>query len=161
MFYLITTAASFIGITVATKAMIKKFDEEGYDYHKKSKSKEEEKLDTVKALAILLCPGVNLIFASILVFAYEQVYEGFKKALIKEKLLTKREKPEEQKKQEEINVDLKTNEINRTRQYSDLSPQEKLEFLEAEKRRLLSQKEVTEEAKTTPYNDRGAYDKRK
>ena len=161
MFYLITTAASFIGITVATKAMIKKFDEEGYDYHKKSKSKEEEKLDTVKALAILLCPGVNLIFASILVFAYEQVYEGFKKALIKEKLLTKREKPEEQKKQEEINVDLKTNEINRTRQYSDLSPQEKLEFLEAEKRRLLSQKEVTEEAKTTPYNDRGAYAKRK
>lgn len=161
MFYLITTAAAFIGTSVSVKAMLKRFEEEGYDYHKKNKSKEEEKLDTIKALAILLCPGINLIFASVLVFGYEKVYEGFKASLIKEKLLTKREEPQEQKKHEEVNVDLKTNEINRTRQYSDLSPQEKLDFLEEEKRRLLSQKEVQTEEKTTPYNDHGAYTKRR
>lgn len=161
MFYLITTAAAFIGTSVSIKAMLKRFEQEGYEYHQKKKTKEEERVDTVKALAIMLCPGVNLIFASVLVFGFEKVYEGFKASLIKEKLLTKRENPQEQKKHEEINVDMKTNEINRTRQYSDLSPQEKLEFLEEEKRRLLGRKEGTPEEKTTPYNDHGAYTKRR
>lgn len=102
-----------------------------------------------------------MLFASVLVFGHDKVYEIFKESLIKEKQLVKKEEPKEEKKTEDVNVDMKTNEINRTRNYSDLTPQEKLAFLEDEKRRLLSEKEKPKGNETTAYNAHGAYTKKK
>ena len=111
----------------------------------------------MKVLSILLCPMVNLIFAGIMVFGYEKLYEEFKKSLIKENKLIKKE---EKKPEEKIEVDMKTNELNRTRTYSELTPDEKLEFLRQERERLLSEKDTQQTCeKNVSYNDHGVYKK--
>lgn len=157
MFYLITTAASFIGTATSVTAMLKRFDREGYEYKFEKKTKEEKRLDTIKVLSILLCPMINIIFSSIMVFGYEKLYEEFKKSLIKENKLIKKE---ENKPEEKIEVDMKTNELNRTRTYSELTPDEKLEFLHQERERLLFEKGMQQTGeKTASYNERGPYKK--
>jgi len=157
MFYLITTAASFIGTVTSVKAMLKRFDREGYEYKQEKKTKEEQRLDTLKVLSILLCPMVNLLFTGIMMFGYEKLYESFKESLINEKKLVKKE---EKKPEEKIEVDMKTNELNRTRTYSELTPDEKLEFLHQERERLLFEKGIQQTGKkTASYNERGPYKK--
>lgn len=42
MFYLITTAAAYIGTAVSVTAMLKRFEQEGYEYHKKRKQKRKK-----------------------------------------------------------------------------------------------------------------------
>ena len=157
MFYLITTAASFVVTVASAGAMLKRFEREGYEVKKEDKTKEEKLFDTIKTLSFLLCPVVNLIFASFWFFAYDKLYEKFKESLIKGNKLIKKElnKPEEK-----IEVDMKTNELNRTRNYSELSPEEKLEFLRQEREKLLNEKEAKQTGeKVSPYNYHGVYKK--
>lgn len=151
--YVATTLSAWLLTGIGIKAFNERIKSEGYSFSKKEKSKSEKILDNTRAAFYMLVPGINFLIGYLFVFKFEEIYSRMTKEFIKEGKLVKDEY------KEDIEIDLHTNEMNNPKKYSDLPNYKKLELLEAEKKRLLRQKELHSQDK--PYNDRGAYSKRR
>jgi hypothetical protein len=152
MLYLGTTIASWILIGIASKTISAKLDTEGYDYIKSKKTKEEQRQENAKVILLMSIPIINILFAGYVTLHFDKLYIGLKKRWLEQGKIKKKEENKESK----VEIDLNSNEINKTRKYSELSNEEKLRILEEEKAKLLRQEEKNES-----YNSRGAYIKRK
>ena len=152
MLYLGTTIASWILMSITSKAIYSRLETEGYEYIPPKLTKAERRQEKAR-IALLMCiPIVNIMLASIMTLSFDKAYSHIKYQWIKDGKAKKKEVNNVKK----IEIDLETNEINKTRKYSELSNEEKLKILEEEKKRLLREKEQPKEEKT-----RGAYTKRK
>lgn len=153
MFYLTTTIASWVLMGIASKAIYSRLKEEGYEVIPKKKTKAEERQEKAKVILFMSLPIINILFSGFVTLAFDKAYESVKQTWIEEgKAVLKEEK-------EEVEIDLKSNEMNQTRKYSELSNEEKLRILEEERASLLREKEPTNGNES--YNSRGAYTKRR
>lgn len=157
MLYLATTIASWILVSMSSKAITSRLKEEGYDIHKKEKPKAEARLDKVKVIFFMLLPVVNIAFAGFMAFAFDKTYNIVKKSWLKEGKISKLEEKVESEEKTTVDIDLHSNEINQPRKYSTLSTEEKLRVLEEEKTSLLREQNDS----SYPYNDKGAYTKKR
>ena len=155
MLYLGTTIASWILMTIASKAIYGRLKEEGYEFIPKKKTKAEERQEKAKVILVMLLPVINILFSGFVTLAFDKVYEIVKESWIRDGKAKKIENNEETK-NEDIDIDLNSKDMNKTRKYSELSNEEKLRILEEERKSLLKEKEPTE-----PYNYKGAYTKSK
>ncbi len=155
MLYLGTTIASWILMTIASKAIYSRLKEEGYEFIPKKKTKAEERQEKAKVILVMLLPVINILFSGFVTLAFDKAYEIVKESWIRDGKAKKIEKTEEKPK-EDIEIDLNSKDMNKTRKYSELTNEEKLRILEEERKSLLREKEPTE-----PYNSKGAYTKRK
>ena len=155
MLYLGTTVASWILMTIASKAIYSRLKEEGYEFIPKKKTKAEERQEKAKVILVMLLPVINILFSGFVTLAFDKAYEIVKESWIRDGKAKKIENNEETK-NEDIDIDLNSKDMNKTRKYSELSNEEKLRILEEERKSLLKEKEPTE-----PYNCKGAYTKRK
>ena len=155
MLYLTTTVVSWILMTIASKAIYSRLKEEGYEFIPKKKTKAEERQEKAKVILIMLLPVINILFSGLVTLAFDKVYEIVKESWIRDGKAKKIENNEETK-NEDIDIDLNSKDMNKTRKYSELSNEEKLRILEEERKSLLKEKEPTE-----PYNYKGAYTKSK
>lgn len=156
MLYLGTTVASWILMTIASKAIYSRLKEEGYEFIPKKKTKAEERQEKAKVILVMLLPVINILFSGFVTLAFDKAYEIVKESWIRDGKAKKIENKEETEKTEDIEIDLNSKDMNKTRKYSELSNEEKLRILEEERKSLLREKEPTE-----PYNSKGAYTKRK
>ena len=151
--YLGTTATSWILTIIGDKAMNNRLNREGYIDTSKEKTFIEKVNDFIPVFLIMSIPVVNLILGGVTVFANDKIYKDYKsdgindgtiirkpyeileneKRNLEEKRLHKLE--EELRKEEKQNYQM--NKITRVKSYSEMSPLEKLEFLESEKEALL------------------------
>ena len=155
MLYLTTTVVSWILMTIASKAIYSRLKEEGYEFIPKKKTKAEERQEKAKVILVMLLPVINILFSGLVTLAFDKVYEIVKESWIRDGKAKKIENNEETK-NEDIDIDLNSKDMNKTRKYSELSNEEKLRILEEERKSLLKEKEPTE-----PYNYKGAYTKSK
>lgn len=155
MLYLGTTVASWILMTIASKAIYSRLKEEGYEFIPKKKTKAEERQEKAKVILVMLLPVINILFSGFVTLAFDKAYEIVKESWIRDGKAKKIENNEETK-NEDIDIDLNSKDMNKTRKYSELSNEEKLRILEEERKSLLKEKAPTE-----PYNYKGAYTKRK
>ena len=152
MLYVATTISSWILLSITKKAIYSRLSTEGYEYIPPKKTKDEIIQEKAKAALLMCIPVVNIMIASIMTLSFDRTYSHIKHEWIKEGKIKKKEEQQEQR----VEIDLESNDINKTRKYSELSNEEKLKILEEEKARLLREKEQPKEEKT-----RGAYTKRK
>ena len=155
MLYLTTTIASWVLMNIASKAIYSRLKEEGYEYIKPQRTKAEERQEKAKVILFMSLPVINILFSSFVTLAFDKAYQIVKETWIKDGKAKKIDNKEETKK-EEVEIDLNSKDMNKTRKYSELSNEEKLRILEEERKNLLKEKEQTE-----PYNSKGAYTKRK
>ena len=151
MLYLGTTIASWILLGITSKAIYSRLETEGYEYIPPKKTKAERRQEKAKTALIMCIPIVNIMIAGIMTLSFDKAYSHIKYQWIKD---GKAKKKEEINKPD-IEIDLESNDINKTRKYSELSNEEKIKILEEEKARLLREKEKQAE------KTRGAYTKRK
>lgn len=167
--YLGTVLASYAVMYLDECVTKAKLDREGYiDTTKESVP---EKIKEIIQIGLLLAiPVVNIVFSAIILFSSksDELYEECKRegiaagTIIKkdtavieaEKELMARKELAKRKNQAILNRLDKQNKA-----YSEMTPDEKLLYLEREKAFLLSLKEDKGEA-TKSYNDRGAYTKK-
>lgn len=142
-------------------ALASKLDAEGYKILN-TETKAEQVVNLAKTIIVMLVPGYNLVVGLTALFKFDEMYKRTKERLIEQnKLITKEEYEKQQQEKKPVKINLQTKEMNKTRNYSDLSNEEKLILLEEEKQRLLREKEVGKNEETKPYNSRGAYSKRR
>lgn len=157
MLYLGTTIASWILMNISSKAIYSRLDKEGYEYIHPEKTKAEERQESAAVIFFMCLPLVNILLSGYITLRFDSAYESIKKAWLKDGIIKpKKEQTEKrQEEQQEVEMDLKSYDMNSVRKYSELSNEEKLIILEEEKRNLLK-----ETQKTEPYNSRGAYTKK-
>lgn len=100
-------------------------------------------------------PVINILFSGFVTLAFDKAYEIVKESWIRDGKAKKIENNEETK-NEDIDIDLNSKDMNKTRKYSELSNEEKLAVLEREKAFLLS---INNRDEVKSYNDKGAYKK--
>lgn len=170
MFFLTTTALSWLGYGLASAAMTARVKREGYKVLPDNKTKIEKAIDLLKTAIILSIPIVNLLVAGVALFKYEEMYQSVKQDMIEsgkivpialeEPKVSSSEK-EESLSPEKVNMDINSREMNKSRNYSSLSNEEKLRLLTFERERLLKNDSVeTTEKAQEENNSRGAYTKK-
>lgn len=166
--YLGTVVTSWAGFYLYEKISDAKLDREGY-IDKSEISKPEMIKDFIEIGLFLAIPIINVVLASFALFskASDEVYEEYKKAGIANGTIVKKDAAIIEAEKE---IMLKKDLLKRKNQallnkidtekkaYSEMTPDEKLIYLEREKAYLLSLKEGSKTEEKS-YNDRGAYHK--
>ena len=153
--YIGTTIAGMTMYVISSQAIISRLKRENYEVVKNKKSKAESIVDLTKVLCLMLTPGLNLLLGLVSVFSFEELYEKTKKSMLSAGKLIKKKDFDEEK--ENVDIDLVSKDLNNPKRYTELTNEQKLAILEAEKARLLQEKD--NKAKTEPYNYKGAYRK--
>ena len=83
MLYLGTTVASWILMTIASKAIYSRLKEEGYEFIPKKKTKAEERQEKAKVILVMLLPVINILFSGFVTLAFDKAYEMVKESYFK------------------------------------------------------------------------------
>jgi len=142
--YLASCIGSFITLTTIAKASDERLKREGYCEVPSEKSKSEKFLKNLEFYGFMLFFPLNIIIAITGVVKFDEIYRELLIEAEKDGRIVK-------KQDKEVEIDLKTKEMNRTRKYSELSNEEKLKFLEKEKSRLLCKEENVVKLDKAPY----------
>lgn len=177
--YLTTTLLSWLVYGVCATAMAQRMNREGYKINnKEKKTKLEQAVGVLKVGVILSLPIVNVLVSGCTLFFFDKLYNNIIKDWLKEGKIVKKESmqanldermemgtesvdKEKDKEETKIDFDLKSREINRTRKYSQLSNNEKLDALKAEKDRLLAENKREERKKEQSSYCKEPYQKKK
>ena len=166
--YLGSVVASWAGFILCDKILNAKLDREGYIDTNKTSVPEEIK-NFIECAFFLSIPIVNIVLTAFALFskASDEIYEEYKNEGIADGSIIKKDAAIiEAEKEIRLKKDLLKrknqallNKIDTEKKaYSEMTPDEKLIYLEREKAYLLSLKEGTK-TKEKSYNDRGAYHK--
>jgi len=157
--YLGSIIASWAGLILVTIAATEKLKSEGYVMKKNDKNLSERIIDWCKVMVYTAIPLINLAIPLYAIFNFDKTYQKIINSLTEQGKIIKKDNNGTQ--QEEVEIDIESNDKENSKKYSDLTNEEKLRVLEHEKSILLSEKENLKREDVKPYNDKGAYKKGK
>jgi len=157
--YLGTMAFFWSGLLLSATAARKRMKNEGYEEIKIKKSMAEEMIDLARILFYSAIPLVNIAIPLYVILTFDKCYEELVETYIEQGKIIKKDYNEAQ--QEEVEIDIESNDKENSKKYSDLTNEEKLRVLEREKSILLSEKEDSKNNIVSSYNDKGSYKKTK
>lgn len=152
--YIGTTIASIILLVITEKAFDERLKREGYKTLDDEKGSTEKLRTKILNGCLLLIPLFNIVLACQVFFQFDKVYKEMLEFYLEDGVISKNSTLEMKNAQKQNSENMLVREIVYNKPYSQMTVEEKLDFLEREKNFLLSinrQPSEQAESQKKPY----------